>query len=257
MIFRDLIQTGVRTLNTNAPVILTAFGAVGVTTTAVLAARASFEAARRITIAEIEEGRVFTKQEKVKLVWPLYIGAVSSGVVTTAAVVLSHRVSARRAAALAAAYTMSNDRLEEYQEKIKEKLGVKKEKDARDELTQDRVNRDHKDGAVIFSPLDGKVMIKEDYTGRTFWSSIDEINKAVNEVNAQINKEGSVRVSDFYDTLGLEHVATSDYFGWTHDDRLELEWSTATTPDKQHAIHVFEYVNHPVMNPEREVNPFR
>ena len=257
MIFRDMFQSGVKAISSNAPVILTAFGAVGVTTTAVLAARASFEAARRITIAEAEEGRVFTKQEKVKLVWPLYIGAVSSGVVTTAAVILSHRVSARRAAALAAAYTMSNDRFEEYQEKIKEKLGVKKEKDARDEIAQEKVVQMSDAGFAWANPMTGKVWIMESYTGRPFLSTIEAVNKAVNEVNAEINIKGSVRLSDFYDTIGLEHVATSDYFGFNRDDRLELEWSTTTSPDGSLAVHVFDYVNHPVMDPERDASPFR
>lgn len=261
MIFRDLFKTGVRMANDNAPALLTAFGTVGTITTAVLAGKASFQAAKVLAEDDVERAQydasARTKLELAQLVGPLYVGAVFSGVITCGAIIMSHRISSKRAVALAAAYAMSEGRLEEYQEKVKEKLGVKKEREVRDEVTQDRINRDYQEGEVIFSPLDGKVLIREEYTGRTFWSSIDEVNKAVNEANHEINMSGCIRLSDFYDTLGLPHVSTSDYFGFTHEERLDLEWNTSTTPDGKTAIHTFEYVNHPVMNPEREARPFR
>ena len=269
MIFRDLFQSGVRMANTNAPAILTAFGAVGVVTTAVLAVKAGYDSHDRLLQVRLEktgapepgaaeiELVALTKLETGQAVWPLYIGAVTSGVLSCGAIVMAHRVSSRRAMALAAAYAMSEGRLEEYQDKVKEKFGIKKEKEAREELVQERINRTYDEGSIVFSPTDGKVLIKEEYTGRIFWSSIDEINKAVNEVNHEINMSGSVRLSDFYDLLKLEHVSTSDYFGFTHEERLELEWNTATTPDGKTPIHTFEYVNHPVINPERGHTPFR
>lgn len=264
----QLFKTGVNALTNNSPAILTAFGAVGVVGTAVLTAKASFEAADRIREAKLEAAEevvqeggtitdesysaLLTTQDKVKLVWPLYISAVSSGVLSCGAIVMSHRISSRRAAMLAAAYALNESKLEEYQDKVKEKLGIKKEKDLREELTQDKVDRDYREGEVLLDPNGGKVLIREDYTGRFFWSNIETINRAVNEINATILKERSARISDFYDLIGLSHVSTSDYFGWTENERLELEWNTCTTPDGTMAVHSFEYVNHPVMNPERE-----
>lgn len=256
-----LMKTGLNMVSDNAPVLLTAFGAVGVVGTAVLTAKASFEAAQKITDAEFvnkqEHGfdaEPLTKTERVKLVWPLYIGAVSSGVFSCGAIVLSHRISSRRAAMLAAAYALNEGKLQEYQDQVKEKFGIKKEKELRDDVSQKRIDADYDATEVIFSPTDGKVLMREEYTGRFFWSSIDAVNKAVNEVNASINTEGSVRLSDFYDLLSLEHVSTSDYFGWTSNDRLEVDWNTGVTPDGKTAVHTFEYVNHPVMNPEREAD---
>lgn len=258
MIFRDLIQTGARMANANAPALLTAFGAVGTVTTAVLAGKASFEAARRIDEAQRyhnleEKSHDFTKTEKVKLVWPLYIPAAVSGTTTVGAIILSHRVSSRRAAALAAAYALSEGRLEEYQDKVKEKFGIKKEKEARDEIVQQRVTKDHESGLYSFDPSAGKVWIKDAYSGRPFLGSIEDVNRAVNEINREIiNSVGSsASLSDFYDLVGLEHVSTSDYFGWNTDELCEIDWSTATTPDGRIAVHVFEFVNPPVLNPDR------
>lgn len=270
MMFRDMIQSGVRMANANAPALLTAFGAAGTVTTAVLTGKAAYNSHERILEAQLaktgapEPGtnevmlEKLDKLEIVKAVWPLYIPAATSGTVTIAAIILSHRVSARRAAALAAAYAMSEGRLEEYQDKVKEKFGLKKEEEVRSELTQERVNRDYDEVEVILTPYDGKVLIREDYTGRFFWSSIEEVEKAVNEVNAHVISEGSARLSDFYNLIGLSQVSTSDYFGFVQDNRMELDWNTSTTPDGKTAVHTFEYVNHPVMDPENEArHPFR
>lgn len=256
----QMARTGLDVLTDNAPAILTAFGAVGVVGTAVLTGKASFEAADRIQQAQIEANidngvhTPLTRNEKIKLIWPLYVIPAATGATSIAAIVMSHRISSRRAAVLAAAYALNQDKLEEYQDKVKEKLGIKKEKAVRDEIAQDRVNSEYDSAETIFSPLDGKVLIREDYTGRYFWGTVEDIKHAVNEINHHILTERSARLSDFYDLIGLDHVSTSDYFGFTGGDMLEIDWSTCTTPDGKMAVHSFEYVNHPVMNPEREAS---
>lgn len=258
-------KAGINGLTDHAPAILTAFGAVGVVGTAVLTAKATFAAADRINEEQEERKRKvaafpnepfepMTKQDKVKLVWPLYISAVSSGVLSCGAIVMSHRISSRRAAMLAAAYALNEKKLDEYQDKVKEKFGIKKEKEARDEIAQEKVDRLGDAGFAFANPMFGKVWIMEAYTGRPFLSTVEEVKHAANEINAHINNERSARISDFYDLLGLDHVSTSDYFGWTENERLELDWTTTTSPDGSLAVHVFEYVNHPVMNPEREAS---
>ena len=253
MNINKLFKTSVTTITNHGPALLTAFGAAGVVGTAVLTAKATFTAAEDIRVENEsrDENGVdeMTTLECAKFVWPLYVQPVMTGSLSVAAIIMSHRISSRRAAVLAAAYALNEGKLEEYQEKIKEKLGVKKEKDARDEIKQDHVNREVESKQLIFSPLDGKVVIHEDYTDRFFYSSIDEINKAVNEINHEVLKEGSVRMSEFYDQLGLDHTSLSDYFGWNEQNRLEIDWSTCTTPDGKTPVHSFSYVIDPVMNP--------
>lgn len=252
-----LVRTGINTLSSNSPAILTAFGAVGVVGTAVLTAKASFEAADRIAKEEFKrklehgEPTPFTKVEKVKLVWPLYITAVSSGVLSCGAIVMSHRISSRRAAVLAAAYAMNEKKLDEYQEKVKQKFGLAKEKDARDEIQQEKIARDVENGQMFLDPNAGKVWIKDDYTGRYFQGNIEDINRAVNEINREVlNSMGnSATLSNFYESIDLEPVSTSDYFGWNTNELCEIDWSTCTTPDGKTAVHVFEFVNPPILNP--------
>ncbi len=260
----QLAKNGIAALTNNAPVLLTAFGAAGVVGTAVLTAKATFHASdliREAALQEYEEGEMvtseelrqtFTNVEKAKIVWPLYITPAVSGSLSVAAIVMSHRISSKRAAMLAAAYALNEKRIEEYQDKIKEKFGVKKEKEARDELQQEAVTRLFEGGNandIFFNPLAGKVLIMEAYTGRPFWSKVEDIKAAANEVNVEIANENSVRISEFYDRIGLDHTSLSDSFGWNTHERLELDWTTTTSPDGSMAVHVFDYVNPPIMNP--------
>lgn len=258
-----LFKTGMHFVNENAPAILTAFGAIGVVGTAVLTGKASYEACNVIGEAQYEHNQEekshdFTNMEKAKLVWTLYIPAVTTGTVSIAAIVMSHRISSKRIAVLAAAYAMSEDKRKEYEEKIREKFGIKKEGEARDEMAQARVTQDFADGEpqALFTPMDGLVLIKEEYTRTYFWSTLEKVNQAVNMVNAEMNAETDPKkkfatMDDFYKKLGLENTSMSHAFGWTAEDYLSIEWHTCTTPDGKTAVHSFEYVGGPVMNPSR------
>lgn len=260
-----LIRTGLNSLTDNGPAILTAFGVVGVVTTAVLTGKASYEACDRVRAATKDLNRdaksgdtikLLSKPEQVKLVAPLYVSAVFAGTLSCGAIVMSHRISSKRAAVLAAAYALNEGKLEEYQDKIKEKFGEKKEKEAREELGQDRVNRDFDHNEVLLDEGDNKVLIREDYTGRFFWSTIEDVNRAVNEVNLVLigSRDRAVRMADLHKRLGLSPVSLSDCMGWTVDEPLAIEWGTCTTPDGTQAVHTFEYSNRPVMDPEREAS---
>lgn len=265
---RSIIKQAQGLMTTNAPAILTGLGVVGVVGTAYLTGKATFKAAdvlrmekRELNIIDnepLEADRDLGLKRNLQLVWTLYLPAAGVASSTIVAIIYANRINAKRMAALLTAYTALDKGYSEYKDKVKEHLTGPKEQKLRSEISQDRINREF-DGTYeeVFSPLDGKVLIMEEYTGRFFWSSIDAIEKAVNEVNALVLKEGSCRLSDFYDTIGLTHVSTSDYFGFTREDMLEVNWNTGTTPDGKTAVHCFDYVNHPVQNPEREANPFR
>lgn len=264
-----LLNQGKNVISDNAPAILTAFGAVGTVGSAILSAKAGFEAAEKIRDAEFVkkqkegfENADLTRAEKFKIAWPLFIPAGTTCVLSVGSIVMSHRISSRRAAVLAAAYALNQDKLEEYQDKVREKFGDKKEKEARDELAQEKVNQVADAGFLFANPLTGKVWVMEAYTGRPFLSTVEAVNQAVNMINSEMNAEGNHKngyrtMDDFYKKLGLESTSLSHAFGWTRDDYLSIDWSTTTSPDGSLAVHVFEYVGGPVMNPQREADSFR
>ena len=68
---------------------------------------------------------ILTNKDKIKLTWKLYIPVVVSMAVSIPCIVAGNRVSNKRNAALAAAYTLSETVLQEYQEKTREIVGEK------------------------------------------------------------------------------------------------------------------------------------
>jgi hypothetical protein len=262
----NMLKPATQFLSTNAPAIFTAFGAVGVVGTAVLTAKATFEAADILRDARLELAEDYvrehgpltdadydavqvTKVDAFKLVWLNYLPAVTTGAVSITAIVMSHRISSKRAAVLAAAYALNEGKLEEYQEKVKEKFGIKKAGEVDSAINQDQINRISDAGFQWADPTMGKVWIVEAYTGRPFLSTVEDIKQAANKIGAEINREKSARLSEFYDAAKIEHTDASDYLGWNKTEPLELTWDVGTSPDGSIPVHIFKYLNHPVLNP--------
>lgn len=245
-------------LTDNSPVLLTSVGVAGTIATAVLTGKASFEAAQIINETEQSRDLYSTgsleplePKEKVELVWKLYIPPVIVGAGTVSAIVLANRIGTRRAAAMAAAYTISEKAYTEYREKVVEKLGEAKEQEVRDEIAQQRVNANPPNNEVIIVD-NGDVLFLESYTGRYFKSSMETVKKALNDTNYQMYSDMYASLGDFQQRVGLPRTALSEEVGWTVDDKIDIEFSATLTEDQRPCI-VMNYIVAPV----REYHRFR
>jgi hypothetical protein len=246
----------------NSPAILTALGVSGTLTTAYLAARAGFKSVPVLKEAEekkkeeflgdalrkVEEGpepqgvtkvspEPLTTQEKIEAVWELYMPAAASAAFTVTAIILAARVSERRNAALAAAYTTVRESYTEYRAKNVEKIGKKKEQEIRDEIAQDRINKNPVSKSVlILTKKGGETLIKDEWTGRFFTSSRALVDKAVNEFNSQMLRDGYASLTEFWNLLDLPPTTDSDYIGWSSDRILDLDWSGVIDENDEPAL---------------------
>jgi len=234
----------------NSPLILTVIGATGSVASTYLGIKATFKAAKKIQDAEFvihttdSKNHELTKKDKVKIIWKLYVAPAAVLGVSVGAIVMSNRISVKRAAALAAGYTLVNDRFDEYKTKIEEKLGLKKEEAARTEIAQDRVNA-NPTTMVITS---GKTLFRDEPSGRYFESTMEDIKKAENAINYRImNREYAV-LSDLYEELGLPPTSISEEFGWNNStDRLDILYSAVITQDGKPCI-TMDYNVQPIRN---------
>lgn len=245
MNFGDAVNRLAKLTEDNSPLILTSVGIVGTVVTAYLTGRASFKAAQILddqeTLAIQEDLPPLEPKEKAKLVWKLYIPATSSAIFTIAAITLANRIGTRRAAALAAAYVVSEKAFDEYREKIVEKLGSKKEKEARVEMAQDRVNRQPPPSTAVVLAGEGSVMCMENFTGRYWLCDMETLRAAQNSINAQILSDSYASLSDFYRQVGLSSTGSSDEFGWDVDRLLELSFSAVLAPATNKPVMVVDY----------------
>jgi hypothetical protein len=227
-----VVRKAGRLITDNSPVVLTVIAVTGTVTTAYLVGKATFKAAEiiqeRNEKLDVHDLWMPTK-EKVELVWKLYVPAAVSGLLTISAIVGSNRIGARRAAAVATAFVLSERAFEEYKEKVVEKLGERKEQSVRDELAQDRVNRNPLGTTELAMLGAGSVICYEAFTGRYFLSDMETLRKAENDINALVIADNFACLSDLYQLIGLEPTSQSDDIGWNTDKLLKLEYSTVLT----------------------------
>ena len=132
-----------RVLTKYSPGILTGIGITGMIGATFMAVKATPKALYLIE-AKKEESEVeeLTPVETIKTCWKCYIPATLTTVVSAACLIGASTVSAKRNAALATAYSISEAALREYQEKVVEVVGEKKEKVVRDAVAKDQTERD-------------------------------------------------------------------------------------------------------------------
>jgi len=234
MAWTDFVRRTGTVLADNSPAILTALAVAGTATTAYLTGRASFKAAQLLDDHETrvirDNEEPLTTKEKVYFTWSLFIPPAVAGTATIAAIILANRIGARRAAALLAAYAISERAYEEYKDKIIDKIGARKESTYRDEIAQDRVTRHPPPSDLIWDEETNSVLCCDLFTGRYFFSDMESLRRAQNDINYEINNSYYASLTDFYERVGLDKTSMSDDFGWNADKLLELHFSTALTP---------------------------
>jgi hypothetical protein len=244
----DILKTAQKFAIDNSPTILTTVGVIGTVTTAVLTGVASYKAAGIIDTDELlgrSENRTEEIKRNIRLVWPLYIPAVGTGLITVITIGCSNRISSRRAAGLAAAYSLSERGFEEYRKKVIASMGEKSEQQVRDEVAAERVLNTPGSREVIIVGTD--VLCHDAFTGRYFNGTVDGLKKAENELNHRILNNGYASLSDLYELIGLSKTDSSDEIGWRSEALFEFEFSTVLSEDGRPCLSV-SYRVEPVRN---------
>lgn len=234
MTIADLVKRASKLAIDNSPTILTSVGVVGAITTAYLAGKASFEACDLIRLKEGDDAERNVPppsdpkellKSRIQLVWRLYIPAATTGVATVACIIGANKVGSRRAAGLAAAYSITEKTFEEYKAKVLEKLGERKEEQVRDEIMQERVNASYTPGVEIYGAEVGELCYDK-FSDRYFRSTVEGIRSAENGLNFALIHDGYASLAEFYQILGLPSPAYSESIGWNSDRMLEVRIST-------------------------------
>ena len=103
-----------RALRKHSPEILTGIGIAGMIAATVTAVRATPKALQLIDNKEISDGKRLNTQEIIQTTWKCYVPAAITGVLSVACLIGASSVNAKRNAALATAYTISETALKEY-----------------------------------------------------------------------------------------------------------------------------------------------
>lgn len=219
----------------NSSIILTVGAGAGVISTAYLAAKAGFQTAHKL---ESEDPRMELR-DRARLVWKLYIPTGAAAATTIILIAGVKRVDGRKTLAAQAALAVSQRAYESYRAQIVEELGEKKDQTILAKVAEKRINENPPTTIIAGS---GTVLCCELFTGRYFYSDMEALNRAINEINAKLLRNDYATLDDLYYILGLENTAVSGQTGWESGKLLELEFSAVLSQGKPCVAFDYNYV---------------
>lgn len=229
----------------NSPEIMSGLAVSGVATTAYLSHQTGVKAAkacrREDDLRFARKTPALSRKEAAKLLWKIYIPPAIVGTATATLIILSTRSAHRRTAAMTAAYSLSERAFSEYKDKVREKLGERKEQGVRDAIAEDKVRNNPPGDKVLVVDGSGNSLCYELHTGRPFISSMEALKKAENELNARLLREDFAYIHNFYDLVGIPHTDSDYDFGWTSDKLMELEFTSLIHNDKPVLAFAYNY----------------
>ena len=249
--FSKAVKTVKTVLADHAPEILTGVGIGGMLTTVILAVRATPTALALIEEEKERQNEALWEEaeekgydtvgqitnlkpvEVVKTCWKCYVPAVIVGSMSTACLIGANSVHTKRHTALAAAYSLSETALKEYQEKVVETIGEKKEQAVRDAIAKDQIEKNPVTSHEVVFTGKGNTLFFDVTSGRYFTSDLDLVKTAVNDLNRRMRDEMYVSLNEFYYEIGLDHISIGEDLGWNIDTGyIEPEYSAQLAPDE-------------------------
>lgn len=231
-------------LDKHSPEILLGIGIAGMFTSIALAVRATPKAVTQIEAKKKELCKdKLTAVETVKATWKYYIPAAVTSITSTACLIGSNSVQARRTAAIATAYKISETALAEYKEKVVETIGEKKEKVLREEIASEKATQQNSSESKVYITGGGTTLCLDPISMRLFESDINTIKKAQNEINEKmlVSPFGYASLNEFYDELGLEPTSQGDDIGWNvATGKVKIDIGAGLTKDNRPCI-VLDY----------------
>ena len=238
-------------LHKHSPEILTGVGIAGMITTTVLAVRATpkalilieeekrrqnkelYEDAERKRLDSHPKVDQLKPIELVRTTWTCYIPATITGALSIACLIGASSVNIRRNAALAAAYSLSESALKEYQEKVIETIGEKKEQEIRDAVAKDKIQRDPVVNKEVIITGRGETLCYDTITSRYFKCDIEKLRRVENELNKRLISEMYISLNEFYYEIGLRSTDIGDDLGWNLSSGfINLEFSSQLAEDE-------------------------
>lgn len=206
-------------LRRNGSTILTCVGGVGVVATAVMAVKATPKAVRLLEEAKKEKGEDLTKLETVKVAGPAYIPSILVGASTIACIFGANVLNQKQQASLMSAYALLDSSYKDYKKKVEELYGEEANGRIVEEIAKDK----YEESDITVS--DGKQLFYDDYSGRYFETTMEDVITAEYELNRIVTTQCGAYLNDFYELLGIEPTEYGDYLGWNAGELFDMYWN--------------------------------
>lgn len=245
-----------RKVKKHSPAILTALGISGFVATTITAVKVTPKAMEDIESKKKSEGKEkLTKKETVQVVWKHYAMPTAMGVASASCIICANSIHNKRNAAIAAAYTIGERALADYKESTKEIVGEKKQDKIEKNIAEKKM-QEHPIGnkeLVSFNPE--KTIFFDPLSGRYFRGSIAGFNSILNKINAEILRDPTYSLNEFYGEVGLPPNDMGETHGWNFLDdgliEIDLDFVEEKDPNSKYCGEVIgslRYRNPPKYN---------
>ena len=189
-----------------------------------------------------EEAKREVVWEGVKEAAPYVAKPAMAAAVCFGLIVLAPIISKKKQAALAVAYSLSEQTVDAYDKHLEEIVGKKKAADVREAVSNERVAK-YQGGDIVDTGHGTHLMFMES-TGVWFRSSPDYVRLTVSRLNEDLTDEDYKTLNDVLDPLGLEKCKLASMAGWSamHGERAEVnlnntcKYINRTTGEEEAAI---------------------
>lgn len=223
----------------NSPAILIGLGITSAAGAVIFAIKGTIAANKKVK--EVKEAKInelmeeevedipveveLTKKEIVQATWKYYIPTAISFTTSVVCIICANNVNAKRNAAIATAYSMSEAALHEYKNKVIETIGEEKEKEIAKAVVKDKIEKAPAPNTQVIVAGDGEQLCLDYISQRYFKSDRETLRAAVNDLNEILNSCDYVSLNDFYDKIGLERTSIGDEIGWnvSRDGLIQLD----------------------------------
>lgn len=208
----------------NSSTILTVIGSVGVVVTAVMSARDTVKAVKRINYQRGYQDKEFNTKEKIKIAAPCYIPTVLSGVSTILCVCSANKINKNMQKSLTSAYILLDQSYKEYRNSVKKVFGEEGQSDVVKVMSAEHIDEDN------LPVQDGKDKFFDYFSLQIFESSLSRVLEAERAANEMLKGQGYVSLRTLYSLMGQPVLGTDNLLGWSIGageeygyDKVEIE----------------------------------
>lgn len=240
-------------IQTIKPVLLTVTAGVGIVTTAILAARGHLKAVQEGGEVPHDDNRVRYGLLWMQTNWRFYAPATVSAILTISALIGSHKILSSRNALAVGGLISANRELGVLRKSI-EDLPEEAQATVRNRVQAIKQRREEVENAPSAETIvvsEGDILWKDEFSGRYFTASQNDVHAAVNEVNRDLNLGDSVALNTFYSKIGLPHTQMGEILGWpVMSDLVEIAVTGDVAPDMRPCLNL-TFVTPPIESFDR------
>lgn len=171
-----------------------------------------------LTIAKLKEnGKEPDKKELAKVYAKSYWKTAVLFSFTVAMVACNSYFDAKEITGLASAYALTEKKLVDFKEATTAIVGEKKTDEIEKEVTKKNLSKAVASNNAIINTGNGTTLFFDDWSGRLFYSDIEKVRRAVNDLNQDMFDDGYVSADDLYWRLGLPQSGMGTHMGWCMD----------------------------------------